>query len=108
MTRRAFVLCAMLAALPAAWAAPDDRARLHAFETQLEAKSSATAVVQDWCDAHAPGSRIVARQTQSIQARLPQAARQALAIKPGEAVRYRRVQLICAGRVLSNADNWYL
>jgi hypothetical protein len=103
------MLCAVLAALPAAPAAPDDAtARLHAFEAQLEAHPSATAVLQNWCDARAPGSRIIARQTQSTTPPLPQAARRALAIKPGDAVRYRRVQLICAGRVLSNADNWYL
>jgi hypothetical protein len=26
---------------------------------------------------------------------------------PGETIRYRRVALVCGGRVLSNADNWY-
>jgi hypothetical protein len=103
------VLCALLAALPAAQAAPNEAiARLHAFEAQLEAHPSATAVLQDWCDAHAPGSRIIARQPQSAFLSPPEAARRALAITPGERVRYRRVQLICAGRVLSNADNWYL
>jgi len=103
------VLCALLAALPGASAAPDDTTgRLHAFEARLEANPSATAVLQGWCDAHAPGSRIVARQVQSRFVPLPEAARQALAIKPGESARYRRVQLICAGQVLSNADNWYL
>lgn len=83
--------------------------RLAAFEAQLEANPSATAVLQNWCDAHArPGTRIVARQVQPAPAPPPAEARQALAIKPGEAIRYRRVQLMCGGRVLSNADNWYL
>ena len=107
MTRFAFMLGATLAALPAAWAAPDD-ARLRTFEAQLEANPSATVVLQHWCDIHAPGSRVIARQVQSAFLPPTEAARQALAIKPGESVRYRRVQLICAGHVLSNADNWYL
>jgi hypothetical protein len=108
MIRYGFVLCAMLAALPGARAAPENPARLQAFESQLEAQPSATAVLQKWCDVHAPGSRIVAHQVQYAPAPLPDAGRQALAIKPGEKLRYRRVQLTCAGHVLSNADNWYL
>jgi hypothetical protein len=82
---------------------------LHAFEAQLEANPSATAVLQSWCDAHARhGTRILARQVQPAPVPPPADARQALALKPGEAVRYRRVQLMCGDRVLSNADNWYL
>ncbi len=33
---------------------------------------------------------------------------QALGVKPGAELRYRRVQLVCGSRVLSEADNWYL
>lgn len=91
-----------------AWAAPVD-ARLSAFEAKLEANPSATAVLQGWCDTHAPsGTRIVARQVQTAFAPPPADARRALALRPGEAVRYRRVQLMCGPHVLSNADNWYL
>ena len=105
--RWGLAICAVLLSSFGARAAPE--ARLGAFEAQLEANPSATAVLQTWCDAHArPGTRIVARQVQSAPAPPPAQARQALAIKPGEAVRYRRVQLMCGGRVLSNADNWYL
>jgi hypothetical protein len=99
-------VCVVLISFLGAQAAPE--ARLTAFETQLEANPSATAVLQSWCDAHAPGTRIVARQVQPAPVPPPADARQALAIKPGEAVRYRRVQLMCGDRVLSNADNWYL
>jgi hypothetical protein len=102
-------LCAVLLLVWGAQAAPNDTARLHAFEGELEAHASATAVLQSWCDAHArPGTRIVARQVQPAPVPPPADARQTLAIKPGEAVRYRRVQLMCADHVLSNADNWYL
>ena len=100
-------VCAVLLSSCGAKAAPE--ARLAAFEAQLEANPSATAVLQSWCDAHArPGTRIVAQQVQPAPVPPPADARQALAVKPGEAVRYRRVQLTCGGRVLSNADNWYL
>ena len=101
-------LCALLIAPWSARAGSDDAARLHAFEAELEAHPSATAVLQNWCSAHAPGQRIVARQVQPAPAPLPDEARAALKIKPGEGVRYRRVQLMCGDRVLSNADNWYL
>lgn len=103
-------LCVLLFSAWGAQAAPDDAAaRLHIFETQLEANPSATAVLQSWCDAHAPaGTRIIARQVQPAPVPPPEEARKALAMHPGEAVRYRRVQLMCGGRVLSNADNWYL
>lgn len=105
--RWGLAICAVLLLSFGAKAAPE--ARLAAFEAQLEANPSATAVLQDWCDAHAPkGTRIVARQVQLAPVPPPADARQALAVQPGEAVRYRRVQLMCGSRVLSNADNWYL
>jgi len=107
-SRCAAVLAALLLGIAPSWAAPADT-RLAAFETELEANPSATAVLQHWCDAHAaPGTRIVARQVQLAPAPPPDEARQALMLVPGEAVRYRRVQLMCADSVLSNADNWYL
>lgn len=105
--RWGLAVCAVLLPSFGAKAAPE--ARLAAFEARLEANPSATAVLQNWCDAHArPGTRIVARQIQPAPVPPPADARRALRIKPGEAVRYRRVQLMCGGRVLSNADNWYL
>jgi chorismate-pyruvate lyase len=106
----ALALCVLLISTWGVQAAPDDAAaRLHAFEAQLEANPSATAVLQTWCDAHAPaGTRIVARQVQPVPVPPPEAARKALAMHPGEAVHYRHVQLMCGTKVLSNADNWYL
>lgn len=105
--RWGLAVCAVLLSSFGAKAAPV--ARLAAFEAQLKANPSATAVLQSWCDAHAPsGTRIVARQVQPAPVPPPAEAREALAIKAGEAVRYRRVQLMCGTHVLSNADNWYL
>ena len=107
MARFGFAICVVLLSSLGVRAAPV--AQLAAFEAQLEANPSATAVLQSWCDAHArPGTRIVARQVQPAPVPPPANVRQTLKIKPGEAVRYRRVQLMCGDRVLSNADNWYL
>src|ERR1700756_3661142 len=75
-------LCSLLIASWSARAAPDNAARLHAFETQLEANPSATAVLQAWCDAHAPqGTRIAARQVQLAPVPPPAEARRALALE---------------------------
>jgi hypothetical protein len=104
--RWSLAVCVVLISSLGAQAVPE--ARLAAFETQLEANPSATAVLQSWCDAHAPGTRIIARQVQPAPVPPPADARQALAFKSGDAVRYRHVQLMCGDRVLSNADNWYL
>lgn len=100
------MLCVLAIVPENALAAPGSR--LAAFESQLETHASATKVLQAWCDAHAPGTRIVARQVQRGPVPPPPDVRRALALAPGEAVRYRRVQLACGSRVLSNADNWYL
>ncbi|HKD46273.1 MAG TPA: hypothetical protein VKB67_01150 [Rhizomicrobium sp.] len=95
---------------PQARATPgNEAASLRAFEARLEANPSATRVLQTWCDAHAPkGTRIAARQIQTAPAPLPREARDALQLRPEDVVHYRRVQLMCGARVLSNAENWYL
>ncbi len=102
------VMGVLLGLAPSVQAAPADAARLKAFEAQLEAHASATQVLQAWCDAHAPGTRIIAHQVQTQAIAPTEDARAALKIEPGEEVRYRRVQLKCGNRILSNADNWYL
>ena len=85
------------------------QAALKAFEAELESHDSATAVLQAWCDVHGPpGAKIVARQALGAHKSLPPLARRALRPGPGVDVRYRRVDLLCGERVLSQADNWYL
>ena len=104
------VLFALISALVLSPQAHAQDARLQAFEAQLEANPSATAVLQAWCDAHgpAPGTRIVARPgTGAPKPPSPEAAT-ALHIGPDTQVRYRRVELACGDKVLSRADNWYL
>ena len=100
-------------ATSAATAAPQDFTRrleaqllLQTLNADLLSHDSATGVLQAWCDAHGPaGRKIVARQVLGADKPLPEAGRLLLG---GGAVRYRRVQLACGDRVLSEADNWYL
>jgi hypothetical protein len=80
------------------------------FEAELESHDSATEVLQAWCDAHGPslGTRIVARSVRGPEKPPPPLARRSLGLTPARAVRYRRVDLTCGDKVLSQADNWYL
>ncbi|HUO23281.1 MAG TPA: hypothetical protein VMU59_12255 [Caulobacteraceae bacterium] len=114
--RQAALAIALALVIPStvyAGPAPDPvaaRARLAAFEDQLDSHASATAVLQAWCDAHgpAPGTRIVARLAPGADRPPPPQVARALDAGPGAVVRYRRVDLTCGDRVLSRADNWYL
>jgi len=111
----AFTLCLTLLAAPAL-AAPDGYvARLQALallqtlNADLLSHDSATAVLQSWCDAHAPGGlKIVAQRVRGPDKPLPAEARAALGDGAAQGVRYRRVLLACGSQVLSEADNWYL
>lgn len=85
-------------------------ALLRALADDLRGQDSATAVLQRWCDLYGPGDgvRIVAQRAAGADKPLPDAGRAALGPEAAQGVRYRRVRLACAGRVLSEADNWYL
>jgi hypothetical protein len=109
----------LLAAAPidVTWAsAPDGFVRrlealavLQTLRAELLGHDSSTAVLQAWCEAHAgPGLKIVAEHDPKAERRPSDAASKALELKPGQAVRYRRVRLACGKTVLSEADNWYL
>ena len=99
------------------WAAAPDgfvrrleaEAVLQTLRAELLSHDSSTAVLQSWCDAHGPpGLKIVAERAPGPERPPTEAARKALALQPGQAVRYRRVKLACGKTVLSQADNWYL
>jgi len=83
---------------------------LQGFNADLLSHPSATLTIQRWCDTHhlAPVAKIVAHQVKNADKPLPEGARAELGIGPDEPVRYRRVQLACGERVLSEADNWYV
>ena len=108
-----------LAVVLALLAVPASAATLHGFTPRLEALAllqtlnadllshdSATAVLQGWCDDHrlAPGAKMAAKLVRGADKPLPEAARALIGDAP---VRYRRVQLSCGRRILSEADNWY-
>jgi hypothetical protein len=80
------------------------------FETRLRGGESATVLLQAWCDRDPDGA---AAKVQALrgpgQSKAPdREVRRRLGAAPGERVVYRHVELACAGRVLSRADNWYL
>jgi chorismate-pyruvate lyase len=86
------------------------QARIHQLQQQLMSEPSATLVLARWCATYhlAPTPQILAKRVHGTPKPLPRAVRLNLALKPGEAVGYRRVQLLCGDRVLSDADNWYV
>ena len=85
-------------------------ALLETFNADLLSHDSATETLQRWCDDHgfAPGARILARRVRGADKPADDSVRRDLDAGPDEPVRYRRVQLACGDRVLSEADNWYL
>jgi hypothetical protein len=102
-------------AAPVAW--PDSflsrveaLALLETLNADLLSHPSATLTLERWCGAHhlAPEARIVARLVRGADKPLPPEDRKRLAVSDSEPVRYRRVQLFCGERLLSEADNWYV
>ena len=85
-------------------------ALLESLNAELLSHDSATETLQRWCDVHgiAPGAAITARRVRGADKPADEAVRRDLGAGPAEPVRYRHVQLVCGGRVLSEADNWYL
>ena len=115
-------VCALLlgllitAACPAAgWpdtplARTEALALLQTLNADLLSHPSATLTLERWCGAHRLASTptVVARRDRQASKPLPEDLRRALGIDADTPVRYRRVQLACGDRVLSEADNWYL
>jgi hypothetical protein len=90
-------------------AARDD-ALIEALRSRILAAHSATFALESWCADHklAADPHLVAERLPGPDKPLTAAQRSRLAIGPDEPVRYRRVRLACGGRVLSEADNWYV
>jgi len=87
-------------------AATADRRAAEALSARLLASHSATAVLQEICDRRAPGERVRAEQLPP-DPEAPDWVREALDA-PADAIRHRRVRLMCGPEVLSVADNWFL
>ncbi len=113
------MLCSLtaLAREPAPQPWPDDSfsrlkalALLQSLNADLLSHPSATVTLERWCGTHklASEAKIVAHRIKGDDKPLPEGAREQLGIHADEPVRYRRVQLACGDRVLSEADNWYV
>lgn len=85
-------------------------ALLQTLNADLLSHPSATLTLERWCGSHrlAAVPEVTARRDREADKPLPEDLRRALGIDAGTPVRYRRVQLACGDRVLSEADNWYL
>ena len=105
-------LIVVLAALTAT-AAPSVEARrreeVAALNAQLLSRPSATETLTRWCGDHhlAPEPKIVAVRIAGAAKRPGRDVLALLGGVPAGAVRYRRVELRCGARALSEADNWY-
>jgi chorismate-pyruvate lyase len=84
-------------------------ALLETFNSELLTHDSATATLEHWCDVHrlAVPPRVVADRVPLEKPPSPDQRRE-LGVGPSDAVRYRRVRLLCGSVVLSEADNWYV
>jgi chorismate-pyruvate lyase len=85
-------------------------ALLQTLNADLLSHDSATLTLERWCGTHGMASpaRVVAHRVHGQDKPLPPELRAQLEVGTDEAVKYRRVQLACGDRVLSEADNWYL
>jgi len=100
---------------PPAWA-NDFTARLEALallqtlNADLLSHDSATLTLDRWCDAHrlASPAKVVAVRDRTETKSATAEQRSVLKVSESEPIRYRRVQLMCGTRVLSEADNWYV
>lgn len=76
----------------------------------LAASCTVTEVLDKWCagDKLASDPVIHARRIAGPEKPVSPEQRQRLQINPEEEVTYRHVELTCGGRVLAEADNWYV
>lgn len=101
----------LLLCLPGSLAASriSSNAAAERLKLDLLSSSSATQVLTERCIrlklANPP--RVQAIQQDGFERQPNSAVRKALGVL-GEPIRYRRVKLVCGGRVLSDADNWYV
>jgi chorismate-pyruvate lyase len=85
-------------------------ALLQTLNSDLLSHDSATLTLERWCGEHglADPAKVVAHRQTEIDKPVSPEQRRLLGVGPEEPVRYRRVQLVCGARVLSEADNWYV
>ena len=103
------VAATIVALLLSACATPQ-AALLDSFAAQLAAQPSATLALGQWCgrQGFADPPLVTAQPVIGASQAPPADARTLLGIAADEPLAYRRVRLWCGGRVLSEADNWYV
>ncbi|MEO2217204.1 hypothetical protein ABGV49_09085 [Chromobacterium vaccinii] len=86
------------------------QALLQTLNATLLSNPSATRTLQQWCGEHklAAEARIRALRDTAIRKPADAEIRRQLKVGADEPIGYRRVQLACGDRVLSEADNWYV
>jgi chorismate-pyruvate lyase len=85
-------------------------ALVQTLNAELLASRSATLTLEKWCGEHrlAGEAKIIARLIRGEAKPASAEQRRRLEVGPDEKLKYRRVQLLCGGHVLSEADNWYV
>ena len=85
-------------------------ALIQTLNASILGSRSATASLEKWCQDHALASdpRIVARPVPSVGRAPDDEQRRRLEVNANDEVKYRKVQLVCGTRVLSEAENWYV
>jgi chorismate-pyruvate lyase len=85
-------------------------ALLQSLNGEILASSSATRTLEAWCGEHrmADDPKIVARKVSGVRKEPSAEQLQRLGVRDASEVQYRRVELRCGARVLSEADNWYV
>jgi chorismate-pyruvate lyase len=83
---------------------------LETLNAELLSHDSATATLERWCTAYGLASppRIVAERVAAADQAATEQQRRELQVGAAQAIRYRRVRLMCGPIVLSEADNWYV
>jgi hypothetical protein len=87
-------------------------ALVQTLHAEILASPSATLALEKWCAEHrlagSGEAKIVARVIRGTPKAATDEQRQRLQVGTDEALAYRRVQLACDQRILSEADNWYV
>jgi hypothetical protein len=85
-------------------------ALIQTLNASILGSRSATVSLENWCRDHAlaPDPTIVARPVPSVGKAPDDEQRRRLEVNAKDEVKYRKVQLVCGARVLSEAENWYV
>ena len=84
-------------------------ALIQSLNAEVLGSRSATLTLEKWCGDHrlAEEPRIAARLVPGVE-KAPDADQRQRLQMTNEAAKYRRVELRCGSRVLSEAENWYV